>query len=192
LPDGCALLDGTAPLPGPFYTSSEIELAKGVLAPAWRKHLSSVKPVRSVSMPEAIRLLRREKRQRPADFNKGLRESQAVSLQTTFPSDWLAVLRISDGGLLNEQCSLLSSDELPDIAEHTRDLIADNFDDYLYERPHAPVATADNGDWYSLELSREETAMCKVSRVCHEDLSIVHTWDSIATFVFDMLTGFYD
>jgi hypothetical protein len=191
-PEGCALLDGTAPLPGPAYTPADIEAARRTLAPAWRKHLVSAKPIRTVSMLEAVRLLRKRKRLRPADFSRGLGESRIASLKSTFPGDWLAVLRVSDGGSLNDECLLLKADEFSDIAEHTRDLIADAFDDYPYERPHVPVAMADNGDWYSLEMGEQEAASCRVSRVSHEDLSVVHTWDSIAMFIFDMLTGFYD
>jgi hypothetical protein len=192
-PPGCRKLDGIAPLPKPVHTPEEIHDIRRRLEPAWQGHLAVQKPTRAVKLADALALLRREKKKRPDDFRPGLGRSKRASLGPFLPADWLEVLGVCNGGLLNDRCQVAPLEELPDLDEEKRGLVASNFDDYPYDSPHVPVAAADNGDWFSLAFREDEAdAGCRVVRVSHEDLSILFTWDSIAVFVHDMLAGFYD
>jgi hypothetical protein len=192
LPKDSVLLDGRAELPQPFFTHDHLRMIKIKLDKEWQIHSSTEKPIRSVSMKEALTLLRKSKRDRPDDFTKGATEARLKTLDVIMPHNWIQLLRFSNGCYLDPECTLASTEEIMPMYHKKKSLISSTFDDYPYDVLHIPVAYSSNGDWFSLQHNSSKTEDSRVFRISHEDLSVLYTWDSIPVFIHDILSGFYE
>ncbi|MCP4614377.1 MAG: hypothetical protein GY845_37315 [Planctomycetes bacterium] len=193
LPDGYQLLDGTAPLPEPLLSVDQITDKKIQLSSDWANHNAIEKPIRSIQIKEALKYLRKAKKDHPSDYNKGLSKLKKQNLPVNLPSNWVQVLSVSNGCKLNDKCTFLPIEEIQSAYDEYYDkIVLPSFDDYPYDCKHLPIGANIHGDWYSLEDNGSDTVDSRVFQVSHEDLSIVFEWATIPLFVFDMLTGFYD
>ena len=191
-PPGCRVLDGIEALPPPYYDAEELARVKALLCIAWERHASTEKPVQATTLKKSLDMMRMAKRRRPDDFRQPASKKALQNLPANIPDNWAAVLAISNGGELNDECEVIAADHLQDMYQEKSTLVKLLFDEYPYENDLMPVVTAANGDWFCLVRAEAQANEAKVVRISHEDLSILHTWDDIARFIHDMLTDFYD
>ncbi|MHB0936750.1 MAG: hypothetical protein ACYC6A_10205 [Armatimonadota bacterium] len=192
VPEGSTLLDGDTPLPEPYFTSEEVLHLTQILAPDWKRFLVTEKPVRRVTLNEALKYVRTEKAARKGDFQRGASKVALAGSPFPLPGAWSVLLALSNGCLLNNECELLPVGNIPERTNELRASIGGVFDEYPYERPLISVGYGPDGDWYALEDQDGPTEDSRVFRISHEDFSIIYCWETIPLFINDMLTGFYE
>jgi len=192
VPVGTIVLDGDDDLPEPYLTRQERQQHAPILAAAWKRFLATEKPVRRISLRDALKLLRKEKSARKEDFSKGAGKAVLDKVLPPLPSGWLAVLALANGGAVNDECTLLPVEVIRTNTQELAAAVAATYDDYPYDHPVIVIGTAADGDWFALEDRGESTEDAMVFRITHEGFGIIYRWDSIALFISDMLSGFYD
>jgi hypothetical protein len=183
-------LDGKAELPEPYYTEEELARVRKRLDSAWMRQTATAKPKRETTIKQALSMLRRAKKQRPADFRKPARSRKGPGV--SLPAHWRAVLSVTGEGRVNDDCSIASITALPDMLLELDDSLKSLYDDYPFEYPHTPVGSGADGDIFSVEDRGSPQIDSKVFRLSHEGFTITYTWENIPLFISDMLSGFYD
>ena len=176
----------------PHYFPNEIQKAKLTLAGDWQRRQAKAKPVQKATINQAITLLRNAKKEHPDSFQSAVKKSAIELLPVTLPANWVSVLKITDGGNLNDECALFSASEVARASDELNTLIAQTYDNNPYDRPILSVGRGFDGDWFVLEEADGLTDDARVFRVSHEGFTIQTTWESIAMFLVDMLSGYYD
>jgi hypothetical protein len=189
LPPGCRQLDGIGNMPPSCYTPEQVASLKAQLAEDWQKHAVTEKPLRSIKLKEALSLIRSAKRSRADDFTKAAKAAVLSNLPFALPDDWKAVLSISNGGTLADECLMLPVDDIAHARQVKTEEMTHLFDDVPYDPPLLPIAKSPDGDWYGL-MPNAGNGVSRVLRISHEDWSAVDTWDSIPLFIFDMLCDY--
>ncbi len=143
-PRGVERLDTRGLLPEPLLTSHEIASWQPKLDSLWQKHIAKEKPVRSITMKEALSLLRAAKRERPDDFKKGTTLAALAKLKLRLPSNWMALLAVANGGLLDPdgECEIVPAAELPALIAEKRKLIESLDDEYPFQCQHIPCGAS--------------------------------------------------
>ncbi|MEM7010266.1 MAG: SMI1/KNR4 family protein [Verrucomicrobiota bacterium] len=156
---------------------------------AYHKLCAQQRPPRPApKLAEALKLLRKRKKDNSADLAQGASKKQLAT--ATLPDDWKKVLAVTNGGTLHDECQVLPLDELATTATQKRELVESLYEDVPWIGQHQPIAQAPDGDWYSLEIvdARENP---RVLRITHEGAIETESWSTISTFLVDLLTGEY-
>lgn len=186
IPDGSCLLDEHKDLPGPLLTPEERQQHRPILMAEWERFIAVNKPVHQATMREALKMLRQEKAACKEDYSRGARKVDLESSLPRLPDDWKAVLAISNGCQPNLECRLLPLAEIPSATRELAEAITAMYDDLPFNAPMITIGKAADGDTFTLVNDK-----C-VMRISHEGYTIIDNWDSIAMFIVDMLTNFYD
>lgn len=192
LPENATILDGNIPYPAPSYSSTniDIDILRNKLNAEWKKFIAKPKAIKKVTFKQALSYLLEAKRNRPEDFCKVLSKNELDKNTFVLPEYWLDILKKSNGGLLNYECELIPLRSIRDFNIDRKSYIQEVDEDYPLNLIH--VATCVDGDWYSLLNTDVSSVDSKILRISHETCQPIEQWDSIAMFLFDMLTGFYD
>ncbi len=176
LPAGYTRIDATAPARPPAE----------FLASHWEQYEElkrNPRPVRQVQEKEVLTLLRRGRKDRPEDFCKPLPKVKAEALGDTPYAPLIPVYRITNGGVLSQECEyqLLPYEmALTENGEFFQNLAREEL---LEEKPDAVViAQCPDGD---------KVLLCSdggVIRFSHEAPEVVAQWPTLHQFLFDALT----
>ncbi|MBI3510475.1 MAG: SMI1/KNR4 family protein [Bacteroidetes bacterium] len=190
------ILDGKGDLPTPFFTYSNITLEglKKKLDVEWEKYTRKVRPEKILKLKDVLKLLVKDKKNRPEDFHKRLSEKELMASKAELPGGWIEILKKTNGVCLNAECTLVPYSEINKFSEEKKTDSDNVWEDYPenYPRNLIHVAYSINGDWYSLTLNTDSQIDSKVLRISHEECQPIEEWGTIAEFLFDMLTGDYD
>ncbi len=190
IPDGIEMLDGKALLPTPFYSCGYIDLdsVKKKLEKEWTSFISRTMPAKTITQRQALKYLLEAKKLRPEDFNKAVGKSELTKVRISLPVYWVEVLKKTNGGFLNYECTLVPLEQISEFSKEKQKYSEEVWEDYPQNLIH--VAHSIDGDWYSLELAHESEIDCRVKRISHETCQLIREWDSIAMFIFDMLAEY--
>ncbi|MBQ7345242.1 MAG: SMI1/KNR4 family protein [Oscillospiraceae bacterium] len=164
----------TQPIPRPTAAFME---QMGVACEALK---AKPRPARKISEKDALKRLRRAKRDRKDDFRKRMPKDQAEGLADTGYAAMAAYYLVADGGSLSDEYALLPFCE---ALERDREFRAElEKEELLEERPDGVViATCANGDVVLLGTDGRPV------RFSHEEPVIFSSWPSLAQFFFEAL-----
>ena len=190
LPEGVEIINENLPYPIPSYSKSNIDIGslKVKLDIEWKKYLSKPKQNKKITIQQALSLLTKSTKNRPHDFRKALSKRELELNAFSLPEYWLEILNKVNGCFLNEECELIP---LKDIEEFTKDRQA-----YLHEvnenysQDLIHVGMCVNGDWYSIKKDDSSSTDSVILRISHETCQPIEQWESIATFLYDMLSDY--
>lgn len=151
--------------------------------------LAHPKPVRTVSLPRALGLLRARKRSAPKDFARPARLSAA--LKRSLPHAWQQVLRIANGGRIRDceiasgfSCTIRAVDQLAEQqrqeVRYYRDIGAEIPDRWQL------VMQTELGDSVWLDAKPRDTD-ARVVLISHETGTEERAWSSVAGFLEELL-----
>ena len=190
LPSGPTLLDGNDVLPDPYYSKDELATLSLEIEKKWKKFNSKEKIARVVSIKDATKLLRQSKANFPDNFCKGLPKTKISEENINLPGYWWEILKISNGGILRFECTILALEKLEKFNQQQINRAQSLYDEYPYELIYVGVSPED--DLFALEKNSVTSDDSKVYRISHEGLSVEYAWDNIPIFLHDILTGIYD
>jgi hypothetical protein len=188
VPEDSILLDGSTTYPSPAFSEQEMVLLKEYLDEKWQKHIATPKPVRQTTIKEVLSLLRKSKKNQPDDYKKGVSKKKINAVPIELPEYWAGILVISNGAMLNTDCTIIPAEEIKSFQEEKQAYIKTIYDEYPHQ--FLAIGYGADGDWFVLDSSGDFKVDCKVHRISHEDLSIVESWDSIPIFIYDMLSDY--
>jgi hypothetical protein len=190
IPDGIELLDGKSQLPSPFFSFTNIDFddLKEKAEAEWVKFSLKQKPIKKITFNQALKCLLETKKIRPEDFNKAPSKNEINKVNVKLPSYWVEILEKSDGCYLNSECTLVPMREIEQFSQDRQGYSEEVYEDYAQNLIH--IAHSMNGDWYSLEITTDAPTDSKVLRISHETCEPIEEWDTIAMFIFDMLTDY--
>ncbi|AFQ43884.1 SMI1/KNR4 family protein [Desulfosporosinus meridiei] len=188
VPEGCDILDGKEDVPLPFYNLLELQEIKQKLAVEWNEYSLKSKPIKVIQIMDSIKLLRVSKKTRSEDFNKAITKSEIETLNALIPGYWIDVLKVSNGGFLNSECTYVNTRDLVEFNIETQKYLMNVNDDYPLTHLH--FAHSPDGDWYSFDIRQTPMQDCIVHRISHETCHPIETWESISAFLNDMLTDY--
>ncbi len=139
------------------------------------------KPVRKIKEAEALTQLRRGKRERKEDFQKPLPKKQAEALEITEYAPLIPYYRISNGGYLSDEYTLLP---YPQAVQENREFQGALQKEELLETPPEGIVIAKCADGDTVLLCMDGS----VIRFSHEEPVVLASWDSAAQFVYEALT----
>lgn len=138
-----------------------------------------------ITMKQALSLVNMEKRSRPEDFKKRLTDKELMKYNIKIPFNWVELLKKSNGGYLSSDCYLVS---ICDIEPFTMEKLKEGKSFYeKYPKNRISVAKRPDGDWYDLVIDADSDVDCNVVLVTHEGGDILREWESIATFIYEMI-----
>lgn len=174
LPGGYVLKE-TSPIPRPTAVFTAQMFAE------YEKLKATPRPVRKVSEKEALKVLRKAKKDRKADFQKAMPKAKLPELTGTALEPLAPYYAISSGGYLSDEYELLPpARALAEDAEFHARL---QTEELLEEKPGGVViAKCPDGD--TVLLGREGS----VIRFSHEAPEITGQWPTLAQFIFDAVT----
>ena len=187
LPPCAEMLDGKAPLPKPYFSNFEIsyETAKQNNTKEWNTYAKKPKPEMKISLKKALNLLNSIKKNEPDDFLKPLKKNIAESNPLRLPSDWIELLRKTNGGYLCDECELIAYQEIEACTAEKRVEGTENHEEY--KDSYIVVAKSIDGDFYVLSTELQKNNDCPVLRVTHEGYTPIEEWSNISMFIYDML-----
>ena len=190
--DDIEILDGCENYPSPFYSYTHIGLEelRKKLNNEWNKHIKKIKPIKKINLNQALRLLMDSKKHRPEDFEKRLSENELKGSIFQVPEYWIEILKKSNGGLLNNECTLVPFKEINEFHREKQAYCEDVYEDYPVNLIH--VAFSIDGDWYSLINTSNSLQDSKVLRISHETCQPITEWDTIPDFLYEMLLDCYE
>lgn len=149
----------------------------------YKKQKSTPRPVRLVSEKDALKVLRKAKREQKAQFNKAMPKVLTASLAETEYDALTPYYLIANGGYLSDEYRLLS---YADAISSNNDFIAQlSTEELLEEKPQGIViAKCPDGDHVLL------CANGTVIRFSHEAPETINQWPSLAQFIFDAITEY--
>jgi hypothetical protein len=198
-PPGVENLDRHYGPPEPAFSPEQMARIRELEAQAWAEHVANPKPPRAPDLSRSLALLRSAKRLAPERFakpaaQKALDEA-AQALGVAIPAAWQKVLRISNGGQLDD-CPLadgyacrITPTQKP--AQENRAELA-FYREIGAELPDSRLAvmTTEFGDSIWLDTSRPGgTGDCRVVMMSHETGEEQREWSSVAEFLEEILTS---
>jgi hypothetical protein len=139
------------------------------------------RPVRMVSEKEALKILRRVKRERKGEFGKALPKAKGPELLDSDYASLLPYYLVANGGVLSDEYELLAQKDIQTETAEFYDRLEK--EELLEKQPEGMViARCANGD--KVLLLKEGS----VIRFSHEEPDIVDEWQSLAQFVFDAVS----
>lgn len=146
----------------------------------YEKLKNSPRPVRSVSEKEALKHLRRAKKDRKEDFQKAMPKTKSLALAETDYRDLTAYYSISNGCFLSDEYELLSYERSLIETSAFYDMLQQ--EELLEAKPHGIVmAKCPDGDWILLCVDSS------VIRFSHEAPETIEHWPSLAQFIVDAI-----
>jgi len=143
------------------------------------------KPRKKITIKQALSLVNCEKRSRPDDFEKRLSDKELLKCKFAVPLNWVELLKKSNGGYLNSDCLLIPLNGVEEFTTEKQREGKGFYEEYPENR--ISVAKMADGDWYDLVIEGDCNIDCHVAQVTYEGGSILREWDSIATFIYDMI-----
>lgn len=135
-----------------------------------------------------LKELRRRKREDAHSFARGISVARQQRFEVDLPDDWRKLLAITNGGYLSDECAVLSIAEIEPRATEVEQYYRDLYDDPPIRERQLPIASAADGDWYSL-LYDETGELLRVARITHEGGTEIQSWRTIAEFIEDELAS---
>jgi hypothetical protein len=183
----------------PAFTPEEMIRMREQEADAWAEHVAHPKSVPAPDLTRSFSLLRSRKRLAPKDFakpvtHKGLTDAE-IALGVRIPSAWHRVLRISNGGKIEnnplacgEACLVIPAEKLAKSQQeelgYYRDIGAKLTDSMLV------VMQTEIGDSVWLDTARKKPdGDCPVILMSHETGGEQREWPSVADFLEELLTA---
>lgn len=140
-----------------------------------------VRPVRMVSEKDALKVLRKAKRERKEDFKKSMPKTRSATLADTRFSSVAPYYLISNGGFLSDEYEFLPYEQA--IIETNEFMTHLSAEELLEEKPDGIViAKCPDSDAVLL------CAIGIVIRFSHEEPVETARWPSLAQFFFDTIT----
>lgn len=138
------------------------------------------RPIRKISEKEALKSMRRAKREQKEYFKKAMSKKQSESLMETEYAPLIPYYLVANGGCLSDEYELLSYEA---ALEATKEFAASmKKEELLEEKLEGLVFTnCANGDVVLLCTDG------RVVRFSHEEPEILEQWPSMAQFVFDAI-----
>lgn len=192
LPVGAMLLDSFESIPA-FYFGSNGHIGETLtfeelkeLHEDERKAYSKIlKPQKKITIKQALSLVNSEKRNRPHDFEKRLNDKELEQWNIKLPSNWIELLRKSNGGYLSTECYVKPFRYIETLNAEKQKEGKGFYEEYPINR--ISVAEKGDGDWYDLVMDGDCSTDSQVVQVSHEGGDILREWADIATFISDMI-----
>ena len=144
------------------------------------KLMSKERPEYTVKQDDALKLLRKNKRDRKSDFNKALSKKSVDSIGETLHSKIISYYQVTDGCLLSDEYTFLS---YADSVKETEAFVGSVFKEELLDKMPNGIVIATCADGDQIIFDENE----RVVRFSHEDLNVVSEWDNMAAFIVDAL-----
>ena len=170
------LLDETevAPTPTKEYFENSFK--------EYEKLKAKNRPQYVVKEKEALKLLRKNKSERKADYNKRLSKNNIEKISDSIYRFILPYYMVSDGCVLSDEYELLSYGDSLRITEEFFENLEK--EELLITKPNGIIiSTCADGD-YVLVTENE-----KVLRFSHEEPEIISEWKSVAEFIVEALNN---
>jgi hypothetical protein len=183
--------------PEPPFSAEQLAGIRELESRAWAEHVAHPKPPPAPNLARALALLRSWKRRAPESFAKpatpkALAEA-ATALGLEIPAAWQKVLRISNGGRIDnspladdQACFILPVEKLA----KSRQTEAAYYRDIHAELSHAmlPVVRTEIGDSIWLDTSQQRPdGDARVVLMSHETGGEEREWSSVAYFLEEFL-----
>ena len=152
-----------------FFAQMEAEYEAILLKP---------RPVRKTTPKEAVKLLRRAKTARKADFSKRMKKALAAELEGTDYEPLAAYYLVADGGMLSDEYEFLSCDR---SRTATAEFMAEQAREELLEQPQTGIVIAQCADGDHVLLRPDGTTV----RISHEIPELLEEWPTLAQFFAD-------
>jgi hypothetical protein len=198
-PPGVENLDRRYGPSPPVFSPEQMAHIRELEAHAWAEYVAHPKPPRAPDLARSLSLLRSKKRRAPKNFArpatpKAIAEA-SKALDTTIPVAWQKVLRVSNGGRI-ENCALAAGQAALLIPAEklakSRQTEADYYGDIGAKLP-APlllVISTEIGDSIWPDTARPKPGGdCRVVLMSHETGEEQREWPSIAEFLEELLTA---
>lgn len=144
----------------------------------YEKLKAAPRPVRMVTEKEALKVLRRAKKERKEDFQKALSKTKLPELNSTSYAPLLPYYSVTAGGFLSDEYELLSYDRAITETEIFQETLKS--EELLEEKPEGIViAKCPDGD--TVLLCKNNT----VVRFSHEAPEAIEQWPTLAQFFAD-------
>lgn len=188
---GTSVLDGQGSMPPPMYSydRQDFETIREISNPEWAAFSKKPKPLKQITIKQALKYLAEAKRIRPKNFRKGISQHTLESLsgQLELPADWIEVLKKTNGAYLNDECSLVEGERLYSFHLQKQSAMLEAEEEVMNHFIH--VAEAPDGDWFSLIVPGSDSSEARVVRTSHETCDVERVWPTIAEFLDEMLRG---
>ncbi|MBI3410795.1 MAG: hypothetical protein HY040_20860 [Planctomycetes bacterium] len=198
-PRGVQNLDRLYGKPAPAFSPDQLVRVRELEAQAWGEHVANPKPRRTPDLARALTLLRTAKRYAPKKYTKPASPKTITEAErtigTSIPLSWKHVLRISNGGHV-DNCSLaggyacrmipveLLAKERQAELVYYRQIGAELSDGAIV------VMTTEFGDSVWLDTSRPSGRDdCRVTLMSHESGVEQREWSSVAEFLEEVFTA---
>ncbi len=188
--DGRAVLDTNRHYPSPFYTKNEFITLQKIVKKEFDEFKNLKKPKKTVKFKESLSLLRKVKKERPEDFNKGVKNLEKVIRDKFIPNQYQEILKITNGCNLDAECSFISKEEYCSFNQE-KELILEELMP-SFEKNISYIGYSIDGDWYAINNNESSEDYNNVYRISHEDLSIEYKWSNLGELIFDIIDGFYN
>lgn len=173
-PDGYTI-DATVEEPKPLQSYIEEMFGK------YKKLKSKSRPEYIVSDKDALKILRKEKSERKADFNKSIKKELAQTLINTQYKTLLEYYKVANGGILSDEYELLSFEEsITASFELCEDL---EKEELLSDNPKG-IVFAKNMCGDSIVQLNSGNVIC----FSHEAPEAVDEWKNLAQFILEAIT----
>lgn len=146
----------------------------------YEKLKANPRPIRMVTEKEALKALRRAKKERKEDFQKALSKTKAPEVESTRYAPLLPYYSVTAGGFLSDEYELLSYARAVTETDELQKALQS--EELLEEKPEGIViAKCPDGD--TVLLCQNNT----VVRCSHEAPEVVEQWPSLAQFFVDAI-----
>ncbi|HEV3263751.1 MAG TPA: SMI1/KNR4 family protein [Gemmataceae bacterium] len=201
-PPGVENLDRRYGPPPPTFSPEQMARIRELEAEAWAEHVAHPRPPRAPDLTRSLALLRSRKRRAPKGFArpatpKAIAEA-AKALGTMIPAAWRKVLRVSNGGRI-ENCALAAGQAALLIPAEklakSRQTEADYYGNIEVKLPDSLLLAmaTEIGDSIWLDPARPKPGGdCRVVLMSHETGGERREWSSIAEFLEELLTAEVD
>jgi len=199
LPKGVDDLDRRYGTPAPAFTPEQMAKLREWEAAAWAKHVANPKPRRAPDLTRSLSLLRSYKRRQAKSFFKPAAQKSiddaSTALGRAIPMAWQKVLRISNGGRIDNCCL---AEEHSCFFTKVEQLTKSNRESVAYYRQmgrelpatYIEIMTTEFGDSVWLDTKRQtKDGDCRVALLSHETTEEDREWSSIAEFLEELLTA---
>lgn len=138
------------------------------------------RPVRNISEKEALKVLRKAKRERKTDFKKRIGKAAAEALSEGAYSRLLPYYQVANGGYLSDEYEWLSYEV---SVSNTADFLGELEKEELLETKPKGIVIATCADGDTVLMGEDGN----VFRFSHESPQIISEWKTAAQFVVDAI-----
>jgi hypothetical protein len=196
-PRGVENLDQRYGPVSPVFSKNQMARLRELEAEAWTLHLANPKPPRAPDLDRSLKMLRLAKRSAAKKFGKPANQKEIDEtereLGVKIPPAWQKVLRISNGGLI-DNCPLADGYEgriiAADKLAHGWSTEVKYYSDMRAELPKTllTVMTTEFGDSIWLDTTQiDKQGDCRVILMNHETGEQQREWGTVAEFLEEVL-----